>query len=157
MRDDLPVCRVGRLPINAMDPSDLQDGAATAPVDDNAVRSPCCRKMPSFGGPAMLVPYGPDSGVAAFRRNGFAQMVFYVPRLLGLSQLKGDPAFQCPRCIRRRRAPPPSPSKHHAIDPLLKPPAAHSLGPHFAACGAPHPRRAAIGRFRIWAPAGPLR
>ena len=46
-----------------------------------------------LGGPAMLVPYGPESGVAAFRRGGDAQMVFDVPRPLDLSQLKDDPVF----------------------------------------------------------------
>ena len=41
----------------------------------------------------MLVPYGADTGVAAFRRGGDAQMVFDMPRPLDLSQLKDDPVF----------------------------------------------------------------
>jgi hypothetical protein len=46
-----------------------------------------------LGGPAMLVPYGADTGMAAFRRGGDAQMVFDTPRPLDLSQLKDDPVF----------------------------------------------------------------
>ncbi len=46
-----------------------------------------------LGGPAMLVPYGPDTGVAAFRRAGAAQIVFDAAHPLDLSQLKDDPVF----------------------------------------------------------------
>jgi hypothetical protein len=46
-----------------------------------------------LGGPAMLVPYGPEVGAAAFRRGGDAQMVFDVARPLDLSPLKDDPVF----------------------------------------------------------------
>jgi tetratricopeptide (TPR) repeat protein len=46
-----------------------------------------------LGGPAMLVPYGKEVGVAAFRRAGTAQIVFDAANPLDLGPLKDDPVF----------------------------------------------------------------
>jgi hypothetical protein len=78
--------------------------AADAPVSGPLEVGPMAAPLPraavtllpedgDLGGPAMLVPYGPDTGAAAFRRGGEAHIVFDVARPLDLSQLKDDSVF----------------------------------------------------------------
>jgi hypothetical protein len=69
--------------------------ADTSPVTSTSPRA-AVTLLPEdaeLGGPAMLVPYGAEVAVAAFRRGGDAQIVFDVARPLDLSQLKDDPVF----------------------------------------------------------------
>ena len=92
------VCRLQRRPLPARPPqppspsSGPTDLSAAAPASQRAAVT-LLPEDAELGGPAILVPFGPDSGVAAFRRGGDAQMVFDVPRPLDLSQLKDDPVF----------------------------------------------------------------
>jgi len=45
------------------------------------------------GGPTLVVPFGLDTGAAAFRRAGEAHLVFDAPVSLDLGQLRDDPLF----------------------------------------------------------------
>ena len=74
--------------------------SAAAPADAGQVTSASPRAAvtlltddPDIHGPAVLVPYGADTGAAAFRRGVDAHVVFDSARPLDLSQLKDDPVF----------------------------------------------------------------
>jgi hypothetical protein len=90
-----PVVPVTSAPVPAAPgppPATPTDTASAAPTSQRAAVT-LLPEDAELGGPAMMVPAGTDSGVAAFRRGGDAQMVFDVARPLDLSQLKDDPVF----------------------------------------------------------------
>ena len=77
-------------------PSPLQPATPAAPAADNAgalFAAALLPAEPDWPSGAVLLPFGPDVGAAAFRRGGEANVVFDTAQLIDLGMLRNDPVY----------------------------------------------------------------